>query len=407
MNRLRIGVVGAGTGGLASALLLARDGHDVEVVERVVDPRPIGAGILLQPLGQAVLMDLGLADELARCSTPVRRIEGRTRGGRTVLAFGYADADRSEVGLGVHRGDLFQLLWAAANDAVSIRTDVPVDDVRHDPDGWRLSTREGEELGPYDLVVAADGARSRIRHRLGLATKDVGYAYGCIWAVVPDPAGLAGDVLWQRYGDTRITLGILPTGLGQASVFWSCRTRSLDVDVAAGPAAWLDRARPFAGHLGFLVERAADTGLLAARYRDVVVPSPVAVRGRHGVVLVGDAAHAMSPQLGMGASLALADAWSLADAIRSEPDLPAALRLHSDNRRSHVRWYTWLSRLMTPVFQSDLVPMGWARDLAFGPAARISLVRREFARILLGEQTSPWSTWPPAAPSGPLRRASR
>jgi 2-polyprenyl-6-methoxyphenol hydroxylase-like FAD-dependent oxidoreductase len=225
--------------------------------------------------------------------------------------------------------------------------------------------------------------------------------------VVPDPEGLAGDVLWQRYRDTRTTLGILPTGLGNASIFWSCRTRSIDAVVAAGPAAWLDHARPFAGHLGVLVERVSDTGILAARYRDVVVPVPFAIRGRHGVVLVGDAAHAMSPQLGMGASLALADAWSLAHAIRTHPDLPAALCAHAADRRAHVRWYTWLSRLMTPVFQSDLVPMGWARDLAFAPAARVPLIRRQFATILLGEQTSPWSTWPPAAPGGPLGRRSR
>jgi 2-polyprenyl-6-methoxyphenol hydroxylase-like FAD-dependent oxidoreductase len=407
LKPLRIAVVGAGTAGLTSALLLARDGHAVEVVERVADPRPIGAGIMLQPLGQAVLADLGLVDELVRCSTPVRRIDGRTRDGRMVLDFGYADAGRSDAGLGVHRGDLFGLLWAAAASAVSIRTDLPVDDVRHGPDGWRLIAPGGDELGPYDLVVAADGARSRIRHRLRLATKDVGYPFGAIWAVVPDPDGLADDVLWQRYGDTRIALGILPTGLGQASIYWSCRTRSIDAVVAAGPAAWLDRARPFAGHLGVLVDRVSETGILAARYRDVVVPEPFAIRDRHGVVLVGDAAHAMSPQLGMGASLALADAWSLAGAIRTHEDLPAALRAHATDRRSHVRWYTWLSRLMTPVFQSDLVPMGWARDLAFGLAAKVPLVRREFATILLGEQTSPWSTWPPAAPGGPLGRPSR
>jgi FAD-dependent urate hydroxylase len=404
MKPLRIAVVGAGTAGLASALLLARDGHAVDIIERVTDPRPIGAGIMLQPLGQAILADLGLADELVRCSTPVRRIDGRTRAGRTVLAFGYEDAGRSEVGLGVHRGDLFGLLWTAAKPAVSIRTGVGVDDLHHTADGWIMVSSTGDELGPYDLVVAADGARSRIRHRLRLATKDVGYPYGAIWAVVPDPEGLAGDVLWQRYGDTRIALGILPTGLGQASIYWSSPTRSIDAVVDAGPAAWLDRARPFAGHLGDLVERVAETGILAARYRDVVVPEPIAIRGRHGVALVGDAAHAMSPQLGMGASLALADAWSLARALRDQRDLSAALRSHVASRRSHVRWYTWLSRLMTPVFQSDLVPMGWARDLVFSPAARVPLVRQQFAAILLGEQTSLWSTWPPAAPGGPLGR---
>jgi 2-polyprenyl-6-methoxyphenol hydroxylase-like FAD-dependent oxidoreductase len=398
---LRIAVVGAGTAGLVSALLLARDGHDVEVVERVTDPRPVGAGILLQPLGQAVLADLGLADDLVRCSTAVRRIDGRTRGGRTVLSFGYTDAGRPDVGLGVHRGDLFNLLWKAAS-AIPIRTGAAVAGVDHAGDGWRLALAGEETLGPFDLVVGADGARSQIRRHLRLATKDVGYPFGAIWSVVPDQDGLAGDVLWQRYGDTRITLGILPTGLGQASIFWSHGTRSIDAAVAAGPTALLDRARPYAGHLGVLVERISTVGILAARYRDVVVPDPVAVRDRHGVVLVGDAAHAMSPQLGMGASLALADAWSLARALRHDPDLPSALASHVADRRAHVRWYTWLSRLMTPVFQSDLVPMGWARDLVFGPAARVPLVRREFAKILLGEQTSPWSTWPPAARGGPL-----
>ena len=400
---MRICVVGAGAAGLTTALLLARDGHDVEIVERVLDPRPVGAGILVQPLGQAVLGVLGLADALARTSIPVRRIDGRTREGRPVLAFGYRDAGRLAVGLGVHRGDLFGVLKAAIDAAgVPIRTGVEITDLDREADGWRLESGGGDAFGPFDLVVAADGARSRIRHRLGLATKDVGYPYGAVWAVVPDPDGLAGDVLWQRYRDTRNTLGILPTGTGQTSIFWSHPVRSIDDVVAAGPAAFVERIRPYAGHLGTLVERVATTRILAARYRDVVVSQPWMSRGLHGIVLVGDAAHAMSPQLGMGTSLALADAWSLALALRTHAHLPSALRAHAGMRRAHVRWYTWLSRLMTPVFQSDLVPMGWARDLAFGPAARLAFVRRQFATILLGEQTGPWSSWPPAESGGPL-----
>lgn len=404
MKPLRIAIVGAGTAGLVSALLLARDGHDVEVVERVPDPRPIGAGILLQTLGQRVLATIGLADELAACSTPVRRIDGRTRRGAAVLHFGYADAPGAAVGLGVHRGDLFRVLWDAANAAsIPIQTGIGVARVDHAPDGWHLIREDGERMGPVDLVVAADGHRSRIRQSLRLARRDVEYPYGVIWAVVPDPEGLAGDVLWQRYGGTRITLGILPTGLGQTSIFWSERTRDLDAVVASGPAPWLDRARPYVGHLGPLVERVAETGLLAARYRDVVVRRPVVVAGRHGVVLVGDAAHAMSPQLGMGASIAMADAWSLAGALREQPgDLGAALEAHRRDRRAHVGWYTWLTRLLTPAFQSDLVPLGWARDAAFPVAARIPWVRRQFATILRGEQSSLWTSWRPTRPGGPL-----
>ena len=115
-----------------------------------------------------------------------------------------------------------------------------------------------------------------------------------------------------------------------------------------------------------------DGDLLGARYRDVVVRSSVLSRDGCGVVLVGDAAHAMSPQLGLGASLALADVWTLAACLRADPDdVPTALRRYDAARRAHVRYYTWCSRLMTPVFQSDLVPVGWARDALLEPVGRI------------------------------------
>ena len=57
---------------------------------------------------------------------------------------------------------------------------------------------------------------------------------------------------------------------------------------------------------------------------------------------------------------------------------------------------------MTPVFQSDLVPVGRARDLLLGPAANLAFVRRQFASILLGEQTSPFTRWGPTRRSGEL-----
>jgi 2-polyprenyl-6-methoxyphenol hydroxylase-like FAD-dependent oxidoreductase len=404
---MRIAVVGSGTAGAAAALLLARDGHEVELFERVADPRPVGAGLLLQPLGQRILATLGLADELAAASTPVRRIEGRAGGpaGRTVLRFGYEDAGSLHVGLGVNRGALFGLLWRALGEAaVPVRTGFEVTAVRPEADGTRLAGAGGAIVGPFDLVVAADGARSRIRRQLGLASKDVRYPYGALWTVVADPEGLVGDALVQHYRDTRTTLGFLPTGIAEVSIFWSIRTREMDEAVRAGPAWLLPQALGIAPDYAQVLERMLDRPLLGAPYRDVVVPDPTFIEGRSGIVLIGDAAHAMSPQLGMGASIALADAWSLAQAVRGcEPArLRESLQTYANDRRAHVRWYTWLSRIMTPVFQSDLVPVGWARDLVFGPAANLALVRRQFAAILLGEQTSPFTRWGPTRRGGPL-----
>lgn len=406
---MRIAVVGSGTGGAASALLLARDGHDVEIFERVPDPRPVGAGLLLQPLGQRVLGTLGLADELEAGSTPVRRIEGRIGGpnGRFLLRFGYEDAHSPHVGLGVNRGSLFGVLWKALTAAgVPIRVGWEVDRVHFEPEGAYLvatdDSADGATAGPFDLVVAADGARSRIRRQLGLATKDVRYPFGALWTVVPDPDGLVPDALVQRYRDTRTMLGFLPTGIGETSIFWSIRNRDAEAAIAAGPDWFVERALPFAPDFAPLLERVRDARVLGAAYRDVVVPHPSRVVGEAGVVLVGDAAHAMSPQLGMGASLALADAWSLAACLRDRTGLAEALDAYGHDRRAHIRWYTWLSRLMTPVFQSNLVPLAWGRDLVFGPAAGIPLARSQFAQILLGEQTSPFTRWAPTTRGGPL-----
>lgn len=389
---MRIGVVGGGIAGPVAALLLSRDGHDVSILERVTDPQPVGAGFLLQPFGQDILETLGVLASLASRSMPVRRIDGRTIGGRMILDFGY----RNRFGLGVHRAVLFGALWAALrSEAIPLETAFPVEALSVEPGGI-VATGSAGARGPFDLVVVADGARSHLRRRLGLATKDVGYPYAALWSIVPDPAGLARDVLTQTYDGTRVTLGFLPTGEHQASVFWATRTRSLDRMLSEGPEEFVARAQPYAGELLPLLERVPDTRILAARYRDVVVPNPTIVAGRTGIVVIGDAAHAMSPQLGLGANLCLADAWALAAALRAQPDLRAAMPAYANDRRAHIRWYTWLSRFMTPVFQSDLVPLGWARDAFFGPVGRIPWVREQFVDILLGCQTSPWTSWQPA-----------
>ena len=285
---MRVAVVGAGTAGLTTALLLARDGHDVSVVERVADPRPIGAGILLQTLGQRILATLGLADELAACSTPVRKIDGRTLRGAAVLRSAIPMPRRRRWGSASTAATCSGVLWDAARNAASrSRRASASRAVAHARDGWYLSRDAGERIGSVRPRRWRGRPSFRPPSIAQPARRDVEYPYGVVWAVVPDPEGLAGDTLWQRYGGTRITLGILPTGLGQTSIFWSERIRDLDAVVAAGPAAWLERALPYAGHLGQLVERVTDTGLLAARYRDVVVRRPVVVAGPHGAVLVG------------------------------------------------------------------------------------------------------------------------
>jgi 2-polyprenyl-6-methoxyphenol hydroxylase-like FAD-dependent oxidoreductase len=112
--------------------------------------------------------------------------------------------------------------------------------------------------------------------------------------------------------------------------------------------------------------------LLPAAYRTVSVP-----RWHDGqLVLLGDAAHALSPQLGQGANLALMDAAALADA----PSLAA----YEASRRAAARFYAFGARALNIVWQNSFEPAAWPRDHLLGPVSRAPGMRRVMMRTLSG-----------------------
>jgi len=101
-------------------------------------------------------------------------------------------------------------------------------------------------------------------------------------------------------------------------------------------------------------------------------------------VFVGDAAHAMSPQLGQGTNLALMDARALCGALSQEVPLPVALERYSRTRRAHIDFYQFASRWLTPLFQSDLQALAPARNVLMRLACRWPILREEMLRTMSG-----------------------
>ena len=392
MASLDIAVVGCGTGGPAAALFLARAGHRVTLYERVPDPGPVGAGILLQPTGLGVLADLGLVEGALSRGAVVRRLDGWTTGGRAVLDLAYADHDPRLHGVGIHRGVLFDLfLEVVRHSPVVLETGVGIAQVGGDT----LVGEDGQRRGPFDLVVVADGARSTLRSTLGLRHRADPYPWGALWAVLEDPEQLFGDVLFQVYGDTRRMVGFLPTGLGPSgevpltSLFWSLPVGSEDTLLADGVAAFHRAVLEMVPRAAPLLEQVqTPDDLVMARYWDVRLARWHTDR----VVVIGDAAHAMSPQLGQGANLALVDAWVLARALAGTAGVAAALQRYERLRRPHLRYYQLASRWLTPVFQSHFVPVAWPRDLLMAPFCRAPFFRDLMLTTLAGTRTGPFGT---------------
>lgn len=389
MRRLRIGIVGCGTAGGAAALFLHRAGHDVVVLERVPSPTAIGAGIMLQPTGMSVLARLGLKDPVVARGDRVGRLFCTNHDDRTIVDLKYGDLEKGLFGLGLHRGVLFEALFDAVVAArIDLRTDVEIDSARLSSERWNLRDTRGRTHGPFDLLVVADGARSHLRDLLPLAKSVRAYEWGALWFIGIDHGGTCSGTLRQYVRGTKRLIGMLPTGLGPTgdmplvSLFYSQRADGVEAWRRAGLEAWKASIIADVPAAEPVLEQIDDQAqVLHASYLDVVMPRWHA----HRVVVLGDAGHAMSPQLGQGCNLALCDAEGLADALDAhDDDLAVALEEYTRSRRDHLGFYQLATRWLTPPFQSDLELLGWARDRLMGPMCRFSFVRKEMVRTMSG-----------------------
>lgn len=392
MQSLRIGIVGAGTAGLAAAAFLTDQGQDVTLFERFDSPKPLGSGLLLQPTGLAVLAKLGLAQEIAAQGSAISHLDCRTVAGRMIFDVAYGTLSPGLTGLGIHRGALFGSLYrAVTHRSVRIETGQVIEAAPVEHRGRALVDADGNHRGCFDLIVDAGGYRSTLRDAYGDVRLQRAYPYGAIWGVVSDDAGdFDPECLQQRYDAASVMIGLLPIGHAperkgrHLAFFWSLPAASYPDWRDAGLEDWKDRVLGYWRELGPLISQIRDVDdLTFASYGDVVLQRLYADR----LVFIGDSAHAMSPQLGQGANLALIDAMVLSEVLHECGSIPEALQLFETRRRPHLRFYQTASRWMTPFFQSDNRPAAWIRDWSFGPLCNAPYFNKEAVRTLAGMKT--------------------
>lgn len=388
---MNIAIAGCGIGGMASAIALTRNGHSVEIFERFSEPQPLGAGLLLQPSGLDALDRLGLRESISAAGARIDRLHGTAPAGRTILDLRYAHGRTGDHGIGIHRASLFDALFTAARDCgVVFRTGTGVQDIT-DWDRPMLTLETGEHCGPFDLVVVSDGAQSGLRSRVSPGARAPVYPWGAVWAVRPDRQGrwTAARNLAQVYDDCRVMIGILPVGRDPSrcddtptvSFFWSLRGDQFARWRKAGLTAFHDQVAEFWPEAAELFDSVETLDAFTpATYRDVRCPNWR--RGR--VVLIGDAAHGTSPQLGQGANLALCDAIALAGSLEPSRSVSLSLAVFECERKKTARFYIWMSWALTPVFQGSSRFAARLRNAMFGPLCRLPLVRNFMTWTLVG-----------------------
>ncbi len=408
MKSLEVGVIGAGTAGLATAAILARQGHQVTVLEKAPALTPVGAGLLIQPSGMAVFQHLGVLPHAQALGAPIDVLQGwlksqpRAGGGMRddlLINSRYTEAAPDRVGLGMHRAALCDVLMAAVTrHQAEVVYGAEVSAVVDHGDQVQVEMRVHAQPSTrrFDLVLIANGARSSLRPQ-AWTRLDQAYPWGAAWAIVPEVTDLDYRVLHQFYHGTSRMMGLLPTGYASGSldaprltsIFWSLPAERLESWLSSPDSAfqaWQDEVMQIWPRAGRWV---CESGLrpeqfLAARYRDVVMSRFGS--GRVGVI--GDAAHAMSPQLGQGANMALLDAWAIGRASRMA-DMASFWQTYHQLRLPSIRFYQFMSRLLTPFYQSDISGLAQMRNLSFRWMAYLPWLRRQMAATISGVKCGP------------------
>ncbi|WP_338287528.1 NAD(P)/FAD-dependent oxidoreductase [Luteolibacter sp. LG18] len=386
-RKLRIAVVGCGSAGPAAAVLLKRAGHEVILFERAPECRAVGAGFLLQPSGMAVLEELGIREAVLERAGRVERLHVVDRREKTLLDLRYRELGEGMFGAGLHRPVLLHFLLEALREArVEVRWGAEVADIDRHDEKWTLRMVDGVRETGFDLLIIADGARSALRGKLGLKGSDCGYPWGAHWFIGENRGSFPEHDLHQIVRGTRRLAGFLATGreIGGTeplvSLFWSVklaedaswRTKPLD--------EWKEHVLALCPRAETLLGQITDwSQILTARYGDVRMSR----WHGEGVIVLGDAGHAMSPQLGQGVNLALADASCLARCMERLP-LEEALACYTRERRWTLAYYRFATRQLTPWFQSDHEWLTPIRHVYFRTMQHLPPARRFMTKTMAG-----------------------
>lgn len=329
-------ICGAGIGGLTVAIALQRRGLEAHVFEAAAELRAVGAGIWVPTNAMRVLAQLDLAEEVAGAGDPVDFIELADARVGELKAIDLRELAElyGERSVGIHRAELQRILVEALRPE-TLHLDRRVVEVREGSDGVMVRFEDGgEELGR--LVVAADGLRSNLRQQL-FPNSSLRYsgqsAYrAAVEARLPDELRGRSREIWGpgcRFGFTAV---------GPDLVYWYATW-----DTPAGKNDQPGEARQrleyfaeiFPDPVPDLIAATPDEALLRTDLYDL---QPLKSWHRGRTVLLGDAAHASTPNLGQGGAQAIEDAYALARCLAEQPSLERALREYEALRQPKSRF---------------------------------------------------------------------
>lgn len=327
----RFAVVGAGIGGLTLAIALQRKGLLVNIFENAPSLKPIGAGLALAANAVKGFSEIGIAGDVLEAGAVLRKVRLKEDTGRIL-----AETDSEKLSekyktvnnFTIHRADLHEVLLRQLSDN-SLHLDKGCVDFIQTPDSIRLIFQDGSSY-EADYVIACDGVHSVFRKKL-LPGSHPRYAGYTCWRAVIDNVPTSVDMeetseTWGRGS----RFGIAP--LSRRRLYWFACLNAKEND----PIKRDYRLRELLDHFGTfhspipeILQNTRDEQLI---WNDIIDIKPIKQFAFGRIVLMGDAAHATTPNMGQGACLAIEDAVILAHTISDSHSVEEAFGLFEQKR---------------------------------------------------------------------------
>ena len=328
-------VVGGGIGGQSAAIAFAKAGIEVEIVEILEAFNVYGVGIIQQVNALKALDRIGIADESMRRGYPYGQIKMFTAGGHPVGMAGTPAQGKYPSHNGISRRVLHEVMFEEAQKLdIPYRMGLTVEEIDNHRDGVNVTFTDGSK-GSYDILVASDGIRSKVRDMV-FGKIEARYMGLSVWRY-PFKRHASLDTGYMYYGK-RSKIGLVP--MAEDSMYMFLVSAEGENNPKIKKEDYIPMMQDYLSEYPIPMvqdvrREMTDTDLVNYRPLEALrLPDPWY---KNRVIVIGDGAHATVPQLGSGAALAIEDAVVLVEELTNHSGLTDAFASFMKRRFDRCR----------------------------------------------------------------------
>lgn len=324
-------ILGGGIAGLTAAIALKKIGIDVKIIEAAPEFNPVGAGIVLAVNALKAYEYLGIYDELCKAGNPISQMSIYDQKGKLINRTNTEMFGEGRFNLPIHRASLHKVLLSRLDESSVIKgkkSKIILDD-RND---YTIAFEDGSSI-KANYIIVAEGIHSATRQQFLPRSVKRYSGYTC-WRGVANIPGLKIHEATETWGKNG-RFGIVPLGGGK--IYWFAVKNASRNDQNMRTLKSQDLLQIFKGYHDPIISIIRSTPDDQILWSDICDLKPVDKYAFGNIVMIGDAAHATTPNLGQGACQAIEDAVILAKCLTENSIVQEAFAVFEKQRikRTH------------------------------------------------------------------------